>query len=133
MVPQPVEVDPVHHLAQPQVDDPQDHLHHLLLSFPRHVLLRPARLHHQEDDWGLNHLIRRQFFLKKMFLLIQRKLHSYHLRNSAYLHTIYHVSLSNIQSTTEIYILIDANSSVKNELPPLLKLWFIVSFQLELR
>ena len=57
---------------------------------------------------------------------MQRKLHSYHLRNSAYLHTIYHVSLSNIQSTTEIYILIDA----------ILRFisvhWFIVSFSLEL-
>ena len=57
---------------------------------------------------------------------MQRKLHSYHLRNSAYLHTIYHVSLSNIQSTTEIYILIDA----------ILRFisvhWFIVSFTLEL-
>ena len=93
MVPQPVEVDPVHHLAQPQVDDPQDHLHHLLLPLSRHVLIRSARLHHQEDDRGLESSQRYPIFLEKTVPSDTQASFISVIRTSAYVHNLPYLTL----------------------------------------
>ena len=53
MVPEPDQVHPLHHLAQLQVDHHQDPALDLTRHLPLHVLLRPARIHRQEDDGGV--------------------------------------------------------------------------------
>ena len=53
VVSQPDQIDPLHHLAQLQVDHHQDHPLVLPHHIPLHVLLRPARVHGQEDDGGV--------------------------------------------------------------------------------
>ena len=53
MVPQPDQVDTLHHLAQLQVDHHQDPPLHLPCLLHRHVHLRPARIHGQEVHGGV--------------------------------------------------------------------------------
>ena len=54
MVPQPVEVDPVHHLAQPQVDHHPDDPRHLPGPLHTSLLLFHPRIHRQEYARSLN-------------------------------------------------------------------------------
>ena len=56
VVPEPHQVDPVHHLAQLQVDHHQDPPLDLPRHLPRLLLLRPPRIHRQEDARRMSRL-----------------------------------------------------------------------------